>query len=121
MKKILAILTLLLITGVCFAGGDADGVHRMVEDVVNDVWEDSYNGLRVIVSPDTGVNQGTLTVDVGLAGGRVYIGGSTVTLHSGLVLSPSADAVEVRVDNVQDIYISADNAGDGVGWLAITR
>ena len=115
-----------------------------------DAWINEYNALGVvIVSKDVGVT-GTgliafVSADHGALGGcklsgdsiavmkiiitplpsntlPVWVGSSIVSKDSGFPLSTdSAIPLTLEVDNVQDVYISSEIPGEGVGWVGITR
>ena len=148
MRKSVVILSLLLLLqcGVCFAG-DFEGRVRDSETVVNDVWNDAKNALRVSVSPDTGFISNQLTSDTAESGtpivlsadatactsviiralptnlAIVYVGSSTTANSSfGYVVSKDAPApLILPVDNVSDVYINTVIDHEGISWIATTR
>ena len=50
--------------------------------------------------------------------GNIYVGGSGVTSSNGFVLA-AGDTVSIDTDNLSDVYIDADNSGEGVSYLII--
>lgn len=48
--------------------------------------------------------------------GAVYVGDSSVTSTTGLVLS-AGESVDVKIDDINKIYIDAANSGDGVSYI----
>jgi hypothetical protein len=50
--------------------------------------------------------------------GLIYIGNSTVNAPTGYWLSPG-DAIAFAIGNANLVWVDADNAGDGVSWLAV--
>lgn len=48
--------------------------------------------------------------------GNIYVGNSGVSSSNGDILNPGG-VVELFVDDVSDIYIDADNDGEGVSWV----
>ena len=50
---------------------------------------------------------------------NIYVGDSTVSSATGLVLRRGA-SVSLAFDNLADIYIDADTSGEGVTYLAVS-
>jgi len=52
--------------------------------------------------------------------GAIYIGGSTVTnssgINEGIRLNQNA-SIELSTSNLDEVYVSTDNAGDDIKWL----
>lgn len=52
--------------------------------------------------------------------GKIYYGGSTVSSETGAFIFPG-QTVELRIDDVQKVYIDADTSGDGVKYTYFSR
>lgn len=50
--------------------------------------------------------------------GKVYVGDSSVSSSNGFELE-AGDAIAIEIDNLNKIYIDADNSGEGVSYIAI--
>lgn len=48
--------------------------------------------------------------------GNIYVGDSDVDSTNGFVLA-SGESLALNVADVSDVYIDADNAGEGVSWI----
>jgi hypothetical protein len=52
--------------------------------------------------------------------GKIYWGGSTVDATNGDYIFPAGKIAPIEIDDVNKIYINADNAGDGVKFTYLT-
>lgn len=84
------------------------------------------NGQQTVATPGTAVQIGLgtcISVDViafeGNAG-TIWIGNSGVAAGNGRPLY-AGGSVSIDVDDLAKVYIDADNAGDGVGWMAVDK
>lgn len=48
--------------------------------------------------------------------GNIYVGDSTVASTNGFILG-AGESIGLQVSDVADVYIDADNAGEGVSWI----
>lgn len=52
--------------------------------------------------------------------GMVYVGNEDVTSATGYVLD-AGEPVSIDIDDLADVYIDVDVAGEGVSWIALVK
>ena len=136
MKKTIGILLLLLL--ISSVASATNTVVRNTEHVINDVWNDSADSLQTGSAVVTGVNTlaasviGTVLDSTSQACRYIivrpastntmpsYVSNSTATANATSGFTLSGDNSDIfYVDNVQDLYVSADIVGEKVTWAAI--
>ena len=128
------ILSLLMATSVY-----ANASYVSTQTVLNEIYNSTDGTIKTQIEPFSSVTAG-ITIDSVSTGGQplssdstaeksviisapasntgaVYIGGTTMTTTAGFRIT--TDSVKIEVDNVQDIYFDAVNAGDSITWLGI--
>ena len=130
MKRILLIVLMLFMCSYAIAappneGGDENGIIRNIDWVINDIWEDNNNAIRVKISSDVG---SSLSVDVSIpisfvAGQLTKDAGTTGTA---VVLSADTSAVtEIIIrplpGNRARVFIgpSSTTANSGMGFVLV--
>lgn len=85
-----------------------------------------FNGQETVDTPGTVVPIGSgacISVDlIAFEGnaGTIWVGNSGVTPTNGRPLYPGA-TLAIDINDVSKVYIDADNADDGVGWIALRK
>lgn len=51
--------------------------------------------------------------------GNIYVGGSNVSSANGFVLAAGEETPPLNVDNLTDVYIDADNNGEGISYIYV--
>lgn len=72
----------------------------------------SSSGNAVALASATVIAKVIIRAKSGNAG-KIFVGGSTVSSTSGIYLLPT-ESQEIEIDDLAEVYIDAENGGDGV-------
>lgn len=88
--------------------------------IVNGITEVTSANTAVPLSTDTTINEVHIMWHSSNTQPFVYVGSSTVTTNNGIQVT-SGSVLTLKVDNLNEIYVTSASAGDRISWIAVRR
>lgn len=119
MKKIILILFLLL--AFCRYTYAQPTVYVASQGtIVSGITQITTANTAVPLSTDRPINEVHIQWHSSNTEAFVYVGSSSVTVNNGIQVT-SGSILTLKIDNLNEVYVTSASAGDGVSWIAVAR